>query len=306
MSVGSVPPPTTGSAGATVPESVGESCPLCGALLGPEQEWCLRCGAAARTRLVASTNWKAPIIALAVVATVSLGVLAAALVKLAGGSSSTTIVTRITVGAPAAPTSATPSGAESSQQPTVSSVQVPGCRSVPAPASRAGEQASKPTAQLDPTRSYTVRLATNCGAIVIQLAVKEAPKTTSSFAHLVQTGYYNDLTFHRVVPGFVIQGGDPKGDGTGGPSWRIVEPPPANLRYTTGVVAMAKGPTAPAGASGSQFFIVPANVNLPPVYALVGHVVSGEKAVEAISHVPTEATKPRAPMVIEQATLSVR
>ena len=183
-----------------------------------------------------------------------------------------------------------------------------------APASRAGDQASKPTAQLDPTRSYTVRLETNCGAIVIQLAVKEAPKTTSSFAHLVKLGYYDGLTFHRVVPGFVIQGGDPNGDGTGGPSWTVVELPPANLRYTKGVVAMAKGGTTPAGTSSSQFFIVTGStVNLPPAYALVGHVVSGEKAVQAISHVPTEAapeggeaSKPRLPLVIEHATLSVR
>jgi peptidyl-prolyl cis-trans isomerase B (cyclophilin B) len=154
---------------------------------------------------------------------------------------------------------------------------------------------------------------TNCGSIAIQLAVREAPKTTSSFARLVQTRYYDDLTFHRVVPAFVIQGGDPNGNGTGGPSWEVVEPPPPTLRYTKGVVAMAKGPTAPAGSSGSQFFIVTgANVNLPPQYALVGHVVGSEKAVEAIAHVPTEAppeggaaSKPRVPIVIEHATLSV-
>lgn len=199
-------------------------------------------------------------------------------------------------------------------QSAITAIKVPGCRSVPAPPSRAGEQVSKPTAQLDPARSYMVRLATNCGAIVIQLAVKEAPKTTASFVHLVQTGYYNGLTFHRVVPGFVIQGGDPNGNGSGGPSWEIVEPPPASLQYTKGVVAMAKTGTAPSGASGSQFFIVAgSSANLPPEYALVGHVVSGEKAVEAISHVPTEAapeggeaSKPRVPIVIEHATLSVR
>lgn len=193
------------------------------------------------------------------------------------------------------------------------SVRVAGCRSVPAPPSRADEQASKPTGQLDPARRYTVRLTTNCGPIVIRLAVREAPKTASSFAHLVQIGYYNDLTFHRVVPNFVIQGGDPKGNGTGGPSWEIVEPPPAKLQYTKGVVAMAKGPSAPSGASGSQFFIVTGSrVNLPPVYALIGHVIGSEKAVEAIAHVPTEAppeggeaSRPRAPMVIERATLSV-
>jgi cyclophilin family peptidyl-prolyl cis-trans isomerase len=185
---------------------------------------------------------------------------------------------------------------------------------VPAPASRAGEQASKPTAKLDPARDYRVRLTTSCGAIVIQLAVKEAPKTTASFAHLVRIGYYNGLTFHRVVRGFVIQGGDPSGNGTGGPSWEVVEPPPANLRYTKGVVAMAKSGSAPAGASGSQFFIVSgSSTNLPPVYALVGHVVSGERAVEAIANAPTEAaaeggeaSKPRIPIVIEGATLSVQ
>ena len=199
-------------------------------------------------------------------------------------------------------------------QPAIPAVETPGCRSVPAPPSRAGEQASKAIALLDPAHRYTVRLTTNCGPIVIQLAVAQAPKTTSSFAHLVQTGYYDGLTFHRVVAGFVIQGGDPNGNGSGGPSWQVVEPPPTSLRYTKGVVAMAKSSGAPAGASGSQFFIVTGrSTNLPPEYALIGHVISGEKAVEAISHVPTEAppeggeaSKPRAPMVIEKATLSVR
>jgi peptidyl-prolyl cis-trans isomerase B (cyclophilin B) len=179
---------------------------------------------------------------------------------------------------------------------------------VPTPASREGEQASKPTGQLDPARSYTVRLVTNCGPIVVALAVKEAPKTTSSFAHLVLTGFYNGLTFHRIVPRFVIQGGDPNGNGSGGPGWEVIEPPPANLHYAKGVVAMAKGPSAPTGASGSQFFIVTGStVNLPPQYALVGHVIGGERAVEAIARVPTEAatSKPLAPMVIEKATLSV-
>jgi len=184
---------------------------------------------------------------------------------------------------------------------------------VSAPPSRAGEEASKATTLLNPANSYTVRLATNCGPIVIQLAVAQAPKTTSSFAHLVQTGYYNGLTFHRVVKGFVIQGGDPNGNGTGGPSWEVVEPPPANLHYTLGVVAMAKGPSEPSGTSGSQFFIMVGNkVNLPAEYALVGHVVSGQANAVEISRVPTEAaaeggesSKPAVPIVIEKATLSV-
>jgi peptidyl-prolyl cis-trans isomerase B (cyclophilin B) len=208
---------------------------------------------------------------------------------------------------------ATEASATTAATPPPPAIHVAGCRSVPPPPSRAGEQAAKPTEGLDPSHSYMVRLETNCGPIVIQLAVREAPKTTASFAHLVQIGYYNGLTFHRVVPGFVIQGGDPLGNGTGGPNWEIVEPPPANLRYTKGTVAMAKGGSAPSGTSGSQFFIVTGSrVNLPPVYALVGHVLGSERAVEAISRVPTEAgaeggeaSKPRAPMVIEKATLIV-
>jgi peptidyl-prolyl cis-trans isomerase B (cyclophilin B) len=230
----------------------------------------------------------------------------AASVLAACGSSSPSTSTSTAAGSTATVTA----GTAEAETPAI---KIAGCRSVPAPASRAGEEVPKPTAQLDPARSYTVRLATNCGPIVIQLAAKEAPKTTASFVHLVQSGYYNGLTFHRVVPGFVIQGGDPNGDGSGGPKWEVVEPPPANTKYTKGVVAMAKTSTAPSGASGSQFFIVAGpSTNLPPEYALVGHVISGEQAVEAISHAPTEAaaeggeaSKPRVPMVIEHATLSV-
>jgi hypothetical protein len=114
VSVTAAPPPPAGSAGAGVPAgpgpAAGETCPLCGAPLDPEQEWCLRCGAAARTRLAASSNWKAPIIAFAVLALLSLGVLAASLVKLAGGGSSGTTVTSTVIRAPTAavPTTTTP------------------------------------------------------------------------------------------------------------------------------------------------------------------------------------------------------
>jgi peptidyl-prolyl cis-trans isomerase B (cyclophilin B) len=251
-------------------------------------------------------------------------VITAAAVALAAcgssGTSTTNTVVEVPESAATTASSSTPASSKTSSAsspskaapPATTAVSVPGCRSVPQPAPRTGEQAPKATTQLDPAHIYTVRLTTNCGPIVIALAVREAPKTTSSFANLVQTGYYNDLTFHRVVPGFVIQGGDPNGDGSGGPSWRLVELPPKSLRYTKGVVAMAKTPSAPAGSSGSQFFIVTgASAGLPPEYALVGHVVGSERAVESIARVPTETaagggqeSKPRAPMVIEHAALS--
>jgi cyclophilin family peptidyl-prolyl cis-trans isomerase len=153
-----------------------------------------------------------------------------------------------------------------------------------------------------------VSLATNCGPIDIQLDVRRAPHTTASFAYLVKRGFYDDLTFHRVAAGFVIQGGDPNGDGSGGPGYTVVEPPPNGMRYTLGTVAMAKTGTEPSGSSGSQFFIVTAqDSSLPPQYALVGNVVGGLAAVEAIAKLPTnppEDGSPTTPVVINHATLS--
>jgi peptidyl-prolyl cis-trans isomerase B (cyclophilin B) len=183
-----------------------------------------------------------------------------------------------------------------------------GCLAAKAPAPRGAQQIPKPTLKLDPTKTYVVTLTTNCGAIAIQLDVRQAPTTTASFAYLVKRGFYNDLTFHRVATNFVIQGGDPNGDGSGGPGYTIVEPPPSDLRYTLGTVAMAKTSTDPPGASGSQFFIVTtANAELPPQYALVGNVVGSLAGVEAIAKLPTDPPQdgaPTKPVVIRSATLS--
>ncbi len=166
----------------------------------------------------------------------------------------------------------------------------------------------RPAGRLNPAKRYVVTLATNCGAIAIQLDVKRAPKTTASFAYLVKRGFYDDLTFHRVAANFVIQGGDPNGDGSGGPGYTIVEPPPTSLQYTRGTVAMAKTATDPAGASGSQFFIVTASdTELPPQYALVGRVVGSMAGVNAISKlatIPPQDGQPVHPVVISRATLS--
>jgi peptidyl-prolyl cis-trans isomerase B (cyclophilin B) len=155
-----------------------------------------------------------------------------------------------------------------------------------------------------------VTLTTNCGPIEIELAVRQAPHTTASFAYLVNQGFYDNLTFHRVAADFVIQGGDPNGDGSGGPGYTIVEPPPANLRYTRGTVAMAKTGTDPAGASGSQFFIVTAReAPLPAQYALVGRVVAGMSSVDAISALRTDPPQdgaPVDPVVISSAKLASR
>jgi peptidyl-prolyl cis-trans isomerase B (cyclophilin B) len=168
---------------------------------------------------------------------------------------------------------------------------------------------AKPHMTLDPSKRYVVTLATNCGKIAIALDVRRAPRTTSSFAYLVKRRFYDDLTFHRVAAGFVIQGGDPNGDGSGGPGYTVVERPPSNLRYTRGTVAMAKTETDPSGASGSQFFIVTAaDAPLPPQYALVGRVVGSFSAVKAIGKLSTDPPQdgaPTVPVVISRAQLSV-
>jgi peptidyl-prolyl cis-trans isomerase B (cyclophilin B) len=182
------------------------------------------------------------------------------------------------------------------------------CAPVKAPAPKGAQSISKPTLTLDPTKKYVVNLATNCGTIAIQLNVRTAPRTTASFAYLVKRGFYDDLTFHRVAAGFVIQGGDPNGDGSGGPGYTVVEPPPSDLRYTLGTVAMAKTSNDPSGASGSQFFIVTAgDAPLPAQYALVGNVVGSMAGVEAIAKLPTDPPQdgaPKTPVVISHATLS--
>ena len=150
------------------------------------------------------------------------------------------------------------------------------CKKVAAPEPKGAQHLSKPTATLPAGKRYDVDLQTNCGTITIRLATGRAPKTSASFADLVKRGFYDGLTFHRVVHDFVIQGGDPLGTGLGGPGYTVVEKPPADTAYTTGVVAMAKTEADPSGASGSQFFIVTApDAGLPPDYAVAGGVVRG-------------------------------
>jgi cyclophilin family peptidyl-prolyl cis-trans isomerase len=173
------------------------------------------------------------------------------------------------------------------------------CRSVPVPAPRS-ERLPPPQLTLDPRRTYTVTVQTNCGTFAFTLDVKDSPKTSASFYYLVKRGFFDGLTFHRVAAGFVIQGGDPTGAGAGGPGYTVVEPPPAGTQYVMGDVAMAKTQTQPAGASGSQFFVVTAGNatqagGLTPDYALLGKVVSGLNVIAAIGSLPTNPPQDGAP-----------
>jgi peptidyl-prolyl cis-trans isomerase B (cyclophilin B) len=176
-----------------------------------------------------------------------------------------------------------------------------GCTRVHAPPPKQ-VKLSRPPETLNAPATATVE--TSCGSFVIALSVSRAPKTVSSFANLAREGVYNDTPFHRIVPGFVIQGGDPTGSGTGGPGYFVDEPPPRNLSYTQGIVAMAKTPVEPPGRSGSQFFIVTQpDAGLTPDYALIGRVSSGFDAVQRIEQLGTPSGTPKAPVVIRSVAV---
>jgi peptidyl-prolyl cis-trans isomerase B (cyclophilin B) len=183
-----------------------------------------------------------------------------------------------------------------------SSVALPtGCAKVSAPPAK-HVQLSRPTQALNGPATATVE--TSCGNFEIALDTASAPKTTSSFAYLARRGVYDDTTFHRIVPGFVIQGGDPTGNGTGGPGYFVDEAPPQDLSYTRGIVAMAKTSAEPPGRSGSQFFVVTAaDAGLTPDYALLGRVTSGFDVVQRIEQLGTPSGTPKAPVIIKRITV---
>ncbi len=138
-----------------------------------------------------------------------------------------------------------------------------------------------PDPLVPPTATWTVTMVTSCGPIVMTLDPTTGGSATSSFAALVRSGFYDGLTFHRVVPGFVVQGGDPAGTGAGGPGYTVDTAPPSDYRYKNGDVAMAKAGNEPAGAAGSQFFIVSTESGgamLEPLYAVVGHATDATSA----------------------------
>jgi peptidyl-prolyl cis-trans isomerase B (cyclophilin B) len=184
-----------------------------------------------------------------------------------------------------------------------------GCRPAKTPEAEQRRE-PKPKQALDASKTYDVALETNCGGITIQLDVKDSPHTTASFVNLVRRGYFRDTVFHRIVPGFVIQGGDPTGTGTSGPGYTTVDRPPGGMRYEEGVVAMAKTQSEPAGTAGSQFFVVigPDAATLPPDYALLGHVTRGldvAKRIGTFGDPNDPSGSPLRLVVIEKATVDV-
>jgi peptidyl-prolyl cis-trans isomerase B (cyclophilin B) len=155
-----------------------------------------------------------------------------------------------------------------------------------------------------PTQADAV-VRTTQGSFTIRLAAAGAPNAVGSFEELARKGFFDGTVFHRIVPGFVIQGGDPTGTGTGGPGYTTVDPPAATTRYLHGTVAIAKTAQDPPGTAGSQFFVVTgANAGLPPDYAVLGHVVRGLAVVDRIGRLGDPQTeKPTKRVVVRSITI---
>jgi cyclophilin family peptidyl-prolyl cis-trans isomerase len=179
-----------------------------------------------------------------------------------------------------------------------------GCEVVAKPPARS-VKGTKPTNLLPANAVYEVTLTTNCGAFTVRLDQAQSPHAVASFVALVRSGFFDKTVFHRIAPGFVIQGGDPTGVGNGGPGYTTLDTPPAGARYTLGVVAMAKTDVQPPGTSGSQFFVVTApNANLSPDYAIIGNVVSGLAVVKRIGLLGNAEQLPTLVVEIEKASVS--
>jgi cyclophilin family peptidyl-prolyl cis-trans isomerase len=184
-----------------------------------------------------------------------------------------------------------------------------GCKQVAQPQPKPGQKLPRPKLSLSPSKTYVAAITTSCGSFDITLDVKDSPKTSASFASLADKRFFDGTTFHRIVPGFVIQGGDPKGDGSGGPGYKVVEAPPRHVRYTPGVVAMAKTQFEASGTSGSQFFVVTGTkYQFAPEYALLGSVSGGQATVDRIAavHADPQSGAPVSPVVIDSVRVAAR
>jgi cyclophilin family peptidyl-prolyl cis-trans isomerase len=161
----------------------------------------------------------------------------------------------------------------------------------------------EPPMVIDTAKRYTATMVTSHGTMVIALDPLAAPKTVNSFVFLARYHYYDGVIFHRIIPGFVLQGGDPTGTGTGGPGYKYADELPAAGKYQVGSLAMAN---AGPNTNGSQFFVIsgPDGVGLPPLYSLFGAVVTGGEVVEKINALGTRSGTPKERVTIESVTIA--
>lgn len=165
--------------------------------------------------------------------------------------------------------------------------------------------AEAPEMGIDPAKRYTATMETSMGSLVIALDPIAAPKTVNNFVYLAAQHYYDGVIFHRIISGFMCQGGDPDGSGRGGPGYKFGDELPKAGKYQVGSLAMAN---AGPNTNGSQFFIVsgPSGCGLPPLYSLFGQVVKGLDIVEMMQNVPTgSGDRPKTDVVIKSVAITV-
>ena len=195
-------------------------------------------------------------------------------------------------------------GGGGSSQAQGTSTDTNGCVVMTRPAAAARTEKA-PAAILDATKTYDVVIRTNCGSFTIRLDPKQSPHAVASFVALAKEGYFDNTIFHRIVPGFVIQGGDPTASGTGGPGYTTVDTPPSSASYVHGVVAMAKTGAQAPGTAGSQFFVVTGkNAGLPADYAIIGTGTTGLSVVDRIGKLGDASEQPTEVVEIEKATVT--
>ncbi len=157
-----------------------------------------------------------------------------------------------------------------------------------------------PEMAVDPKKSYSATVDTSAGKMVLDLFVDDAPATVNSFVFLAREGFYENVIFHRVIEGFMIQGGDPTGTGTGGPGYKFADEP-VKRKYNRGTLAMAN---AGPNTNGSQFFIMHRDYPLPPNYTIFGALTSGEDVLDAIATAKTGGgDRPIEPVTINSVTI---
>ena len=166
----------------------------------------------------------------------------------------------------------------------------------------AKQYSASPEMTIDLSKTYTAKLATSAGDITIEFAAADAPQTVNNFVFLARDGFYDGVIFHRVIDGFMIQGGDPTGTGTGGPGYRFRDEVHSTTTYDRGTVAMANsGPNT----NGSQFFICHKDAGLPNAYTIFGKVTDGMDIVDAIATAPTGAQdRPADPVTIDSIEIT--
>jgi len=159
-----------------------------------------------------------------------------------------------------------------------------------------------PELTIDLSKTYTAKIDTSAGAVTVEFYAADAPQAVNNFVFLAREGFYDGVIFHRTIPGFMIQGGDPTGTGTGGPGYRFRDEFHDKTTYSRGTVAMAN---AGPNTNGSQFFICHDNVGLPNAYTIFGRVTDGMGVVDAIATAPTGAQdRPADPVTINSVTIT--